>query len=593
VALNDGLPQHVCRPCTNKLYTCNRIKVDFIEAYNKLQETLGFTKSSGIQFMDLPPAVSDHETLDNVTEEQLVSEDPSEGLSRLMLSSHKDLIEDKEMTLNTVDDLSLTLEESVVSDTDDEAVLYGNFTQDRSDIAHNTSSANNIQIQQIRRRKNEKYKYVCGECEEMFTKKGALNAHRHTHAKVFECEYCNKKFTSIDQLDDHRYIHTKELPFMCEVCGKCFRNMARLKSHEYVHKPPRYTCQVCNKKFRSNVYLTQHKKGHCADARLICELCGKMLYTLSTLQIHLRIHTGEKPFQCAVCGKCFISAGRLRIHRFLHTDKKFKCDTCAKEFHLKKSLIQHQKCHTKLKHYKCPICFREFSNSHNRKRHRKLNCKQPICIVCNETFLTDDMVEEHRTKEHSEEEVAVAAKHYRERYLKCCPVCSQAISGKGNMLKHVKEYHRDYSYKPFACEQCSKTFSTAGILRTHRIWHSEQRSFVCATCGKRFKTKNTLKWHDLSVHQNEHPFHCPYCGRQFKRLSDLIVHKRKHTGERPFPCPICMQKFFTKSDMLKHAKKHSQSSANVAWKEVVEGTLPIGDIVFSSPDLSCDIGAIE
>jgi hypothetical protein len=49
-----------------------------------------------------------------------------------------------------------------------------------------------------------------------------------------------------------------------------------------------------------------------------------------------------------------------------------------------------------------------------------------------------------------------------------------------------------------------------------------------------------------------------------------------------------MQRFFTKSDMLKHAKKHSQSSKNVAWKEVVEGTVPVSDFVFSSPDLSCD-----
>jgi hypothetical protein len=53
-----------------------------------------------------------------------------------------------------------------------------------------------------------------------------------------------------------------------------------------------------------------------------------------------------------------------------------------------------------------------------------------------------------------------------------------------------------------------------------------------------------------------------------------------------------MQKFFTKSDMLKHAKKHSQISKNVAWKEVVEGMIPVNNFVFSSPDLSCD-SAVE
>jgi hypothetical protein len=54
-----------------------------------------------------------------------------------------------------------------------------------------------------------------------------------------------------------------------------------------------------------------------------------------------------------------------------------------------------------------------------------------------------------------------------------------------------------------------------------------------------------------------------------------------------------MQKFFTKSDMLKHAKKHSQSGTDVAWKEVVEETVPVSEIVFSSHDLSCDVSVVE
>jgi uncharacterized Zn-finger protein len=587
---------------------------------------VGFTKLPGIQFVATTPAVYDNETLDEVTEEEIVSKNedlvyeveeqlvteeeqqlvteyddqigsevegqsevPTESLCRVTVASERIFLEGNEVTSDTEDDLSVNLEEFPISATDDDTTLHGNFPQDKSGTADNTLGAYDMKVQRVK-----KYKYVCGECEQMFKEKGALNRHRHSHATGFECEYCSKKFASSLQLDDHRRIHTKELPFMCEICGKCFRNLARLKQHEFVHKPPSYTCEVCNNKFRSRMYLTQHKKVHCADTKLICELCGKMLYTVASLQIHLRIHTGEKPFQCDVCGKCFISAGRLRYHGFVHADSKFRCDTCGKEFIFKKTLVQHQECHVKLKHCRCPICFREFSNSQNRRRHRKVNCNKPICIVCNEIFQTDEMVEEHRTKEHTQEEVTLAAKSYnRQRYFKTCPLCAQTIFGVRNMLKHMKEHHSDYNYKPFACELCTKTFSTTSALRTHRIWHSEHRSFPCLTCGKRFKTKYTLRWHDLAVHKNEHPFHCPYCERQFKRLSDLIVHKRKHTGERPFPCSICMQKFFTKSDMLKHAKKHSQSGADVAWNEVVEGTVPVSEIVFTSHDLSCDVSAVE
>ncbi|XP_021921710.1 zinc finger protein 431-like [Zootermopsis nevadensis] len=597
VALNDELPQHICRPCTNKLFTCNKIKADFIEAYDKLQASLGFTNSSGTQFIDPETAALGHQTLSGVRDEQVVSEDeeqivseiPSDEFSIVTPNSHNDLLEEEKI-VNTVGDLSFNPEEFTVSDTEDEGTVPRNLTEHKSDMVKNTSAAYEVVIPEPHTTRNEKFKYVCGECEEMFTKRGALNAHKrryHTNAKAFECEYCMKQCTYAYQLDDHRRIHTKELPYMCEICGKCFRNITRLKNHEYVHKPPSYTCELCNKKWRSKLHLMQHKKVHSTDRKLICELCGKILFCHFSLRIHMRIHTGEKPFQCDSCGKCFVSAVRLRNHGSVHTGRKFRCDTCSKQFYYKHTLIRHQECHIKLKHYKCQVCLQGFASLHYRNKHRKVTCKLPICIVCNKVLPSDKTLEEHRTKEHTEEEVAVAAKCHRKWYFKCCPVCSEIICGKGNMLKHMKEYHKDYTYTPFACEQCPKAYCTARSLRNHSMWHREQHPYNCLICGKICKTWNTLKWHNMSAHQNERPFQCHYCDLQFRRLSDLIVHQRKHTGERPFSCQICMQKFFTKSDILKHAKKHSQIIENVAWEEVVEGTKSD-----SSPDLLCD-GTVE
>jgi DNA-directed RNA polymerase subunit RPC12/RpoP len=606
---------------------------------------LGFTKSAGIQFIGLfQPSAFVHQTLDDVKEEKGLSEDegqlmaeiPSEGLSsvtpyfhtdllehevtvsttddlslnleestisdtgdnatidgnwrygtsegpsRLAYNSHNDFLEE-EMTLDTAGDLSLNLEESTISDTNAGTSIHENLTQNESLAVDNISTASNIVITKAQSRSSEKFKYVCEECEEMFTKRGALSAHKrryHTSAKVYECEFCMKQCTYRSQLDEHKRIHTKELPYMCEVCGKCFRTMTTLKSHEYVHKLPSYACQICNKKVRSRFYLSQHKRVHSIDKKLVCELCGKILYTAFSLQIHLRLHSGEKPFQCDICGKCFVAAVRLKRHRSLHTGKEFRCETCGKQFYYRHTLTQHQQCHNNLKHYKCQICLKEFTNSRNRYKHLKTSCNLPVCIVCNEIFPTDVILEEHRAREHTEEEIAVAAESYRKWNFKCCPVCSEVISGRGNMLKHIKESHKDYAYTPFSCEQCPKTYPTAHSLHKHRIWHSEQHSFSCATCGKTFKTKYTLKWHDVSVHQNRRPFQCNYCDHRSKRLSDLIVHKRKHTGERPFSCPICMRKFSTKHDLLKHAEKHSQSSENVSWKEVVDGTVPVNDTVF-------------
>jgi hypothetical protein len=45
--------------------------------------------------------------------------------------------------------------------------------------------------------------------------------------------------------------------------------------------------------------------------------------------------------------------------------------------------------------------------------------------------------------------------------------------------------------------------------------------------------------------------------------------------------------------MLKHAKKHSQSRANASWKETVEVTVPVNEIVFLPQGLECDVSVVE
>jgi hypothetical protein len=65
------------------------------------------------------------------------------------------------------------LEEFDISASDDETTLQGNSPQDKLNTADNPSRACDIKVQKV-----EKYKYVCSECEEMFTNKGVLNAYR-------------------------------------------------------------------------------------------------------------------------------------------------------------------------------------------------------------------------------------------------------------------------------------------------------------------------------------------------------------------------------------------------------------------------------
>jgi hypothetical protein len=121
------------------------------------------------------------------------------------------------------------------------------------------------------------------------------------------------------------------------------------------------------------------------------------------------------------------------------------------------------------------ICFRAYTNVRNMRRHHRLYCKQPICIVCNETFLTDEMVKEHRSKEHTQEEITRAAEIYNRQQCCKCPLCSKSVTGINNMLKHMRECHSGYDYEPFGCEQCSKTFYTVSALHIHARCHNGNR----------------------------------------------------------------------------------------------------------------------
>lgn len=622
VSLNDGLPQHICRPCANKLYTCNKIKAEFIEADEKLQGIMGFVKSAGLNIgtdnripEDLnvdeiygEGAFIFHPTFDKIKEAEFSYED---GYNREHYSEiHK-------VPVTNESDACTEVEVPVGQQEIQE--INGHV---RENCYNNKNVSEVLKFQKNR----VKLKYSCAECKEMFSSKRNLSAHKRMHMKhngpsELVCEYCSRKFLQRHRLLAHLRSHTNEKPFICENCGQGFRIKESLKNHQLKHNPPRFCCFTCGKKFYCQSNLTVHKKTHLTDTRLICDLCGKILSSKLILESHVRSHQGEKPYQCTVCGKCYSSTNALRCHKYSHSAKTFACETCGKVFKRKRSLTEHMNCHTKQKMYKCPICLKAFANSGNKWRHLKITCKKILCVVCTQTFQTIDMVEEHRAMAHSVEEIANAAKEYRmEQILHCevclvsvtgtssmlkhmktahktyelficeqcnrcflneeqllqhgnpcklkkvvsdylkgprghCKICSEPISGTGNMVKHMRRIHKEY--RPFTCEHCPKSFLTKQELGQHNRSHNDHRPFSCSICHTKFKSKHSLRWHDISFHRDVFPFSCPYCDRKFKRQTSLVIHKRTHTGERPYPCLLCEKAFANKIDMQRHSNTHS------------------------------------
>ena len=114
----------------------------------------------------------------------------------------------------------------------------------------------------------------------------------------------------------------------------------------------------------------------------------------------------------------------------------------------------------------------------------------------------------------------------------------------------------------YKCEDCDRSFPTAGGLKNHQVVHSEGGSYVCFLCGSAFKTPTNLKAHISTHPAAEVENACEECGHWFKDRTLLTKHIGRHAaaalddGRKIVDCGMCGEEYETDADLAEHVLGH-------------------------------------
>lgn len=278
-------------------------------------------------------------------------------------------------------------------------------------------------------------------------------------------------------------------------------------------------------------------------------------YKIRDFRIVLKPIDIKAVFACEKCPQMFRNRSNFIFHKrscnektIKYGKKMFECDQCPCEYYLKSHLIVHQK-------------------SFHRTDGKSVACEKCSKIFINEAYLKIHM-ETHNDKRlsvkklnecHSSYQKEINKKIGRKIYKFACEECSKVFSTGVGLSAH-KRIHTNtkQSVKKFyECHLCHQKVTSMSAIHIHMRSHSGDTPFGCTKCSKKFKSSNNLNRHQMIHTGGEKRFACNECDSRFHYKSELNFHKIRHTGERKYVCSKCPLAFINANHLKRHEKIHS------------------------------------